>query len=711
MRHIGLALSLVFAAAAFGKPVEVPGLRGYNYRVYVADPKTRAGMTKKTYEFYAGHIHYKTDGGRFERIDLRPVWNGQSKQFIVNKASYRAKLPQYADGYVHFTNRFKGRNETLSAKPQAQHVAGEVQKNSVLYRNAFGEGIDLEIRCVWIGIREIVVIRQPIPGLLSDLSIRYTLNVPASARFRTGKMEWGRQGTLDLTGKAAQVGESYFSHASVWDSKGRRAPVKITLEKSGTGFLLTKTIPLAFLKQAAYPVFTDHATDFTAGAGDGYVGYEGWEPEDTWDSVHDATAGTTADYSTPPMVGGIYRINMYGIYRIFLPFDTSAIDDSETIETAQVRLWCGTPNTPPARLSYIVQGSQASTSELTTDDYDACGTTIGSDGIAPAAETGYNGTGFHYWTLNSVGKGWVNKKGYTKLCLRDANDISDTDPNDDWDNTYLLAQSEATTEIDMEEEGYWPVVPVLIVTTGSSTPPPPPPPPTIGTGRIFGTVKGDLQSSSDYLLILHGDGEDGGNTITDSSIYARTVTNSGMTTETEYYRFGTASIHSETTVAYLKTDASSDFEFPPWQSFTLHFWYYWTGSATDKDGIIRIRRTKPGCVDLVNVRFPASYFLVDLSKPDGIYGVSISSGLGLATNEWTHVAVVRDCENDIWRLFVNGKQRSTRRISDTLADWRIDDEIYVQIDGQPNFWVDEVVLVRGALWRQNFTPPTQETMP
>jgi len=220
-----------------------------------------------------------------------------------------------------------------------------------------------------------------------------------------------------------------------------------------------------------------------------------------------------------------------------------------------------------------------------------------------------------------------------------------------------------------------------------------------------------LQSSSDYLLILHGDGEDGGNIITDSSIYARTVTNSGMTTETEYYRFGTASIHSETTVAYLKTDASSDFEFPPWQSFTLHFWYYWTGSATDKDGIIRIRRTKPGCVDLVKVQFPSSYFLVSLSKPDGIYGVSISSGYGLATNEWTHVAVVRDCENDIWRLFVNGKQRSTRLISDTLADWRIDDEIYVQIDGQPNFWVDEVVLVRGALWRQNFTPPTQETMP
>lgn len=176
-----------------------------------------------------------------------------------------------------------------------------------------------------------------------------------------------------------------------------------------------------------------------SGAGDGtsYFSFTTGTSQATWDDAHDQTAGNGASYtgSTDARVGAYWRSAGQAsyIFRGFLPFDTSGIGAGNTLTDAVLYIYPQSINDSlNDAKSYIavVQTTQASTSEITTADYDQCGAinnpTKGSGDydISSATTSAYSAL-----TLNATGIGWINTSGWTKLGLREGHDLEDSFPS------------------------------------------------------------------------------------------------------------------------------------------------------------------------------------------------------------------------------------------------------------------------------------------
>lgn len=163
---------------------------------------------------------------------------------------------------------------------------------------------------------------------------------------------------------------------------------------------------------------------------DGYVGK--YDPSGTWDGVHDATTGTSADDSGSGI--GVNSLDVYGdgeirqIDRVFLLFDTSSIDSGDAISSAVLSLYVthksDTLDTAAVR---VVTSTPASNTALVTADYDAIGTVAQATDVAISS---ISTTAFNDWTFNSTGRGNVDKDGISKFGARIDLDADDTEPTD-----------------------------------------------------------------------------------------------------------------------------------------------------------------------------------------------------------------------------------------------------------------------------------------
>lgn len=89
---------------------------------------------------------------------------------------------------------------------------------------------------------------------------------------------------------------------------------------------------------------------------------------------------------------------------------------------------------------------------------------------------------------------------------------------------------------------------------------------------------------SNVVLLLHGDGTNGGTTFTDSSSYARTpATTQNITTSSDYTLFGQNTIKSlgGTEGSLSKLQYASSLDFTRSNTYTLEFWVYYPTSMTD----------------------------------------------------------------------------------------------------------------------------------
>lgn len=179
------------------------------------------------------------------------------------------------------------------------------------------------------------------------------------------------------------------------------------------------------------------ADTFYSGVGDGYVS-KGSSP--VWSTTHDATTGSSVNYTaTSTLIESItnpFNSN-YIIARGFLPFDTSAIPSDASITSASLYFY------PVAVLAgdgffNIVQTSQASSASLTTADYDTAGAVtnpeVGATAIYLSSMTIDT---YNYFALNSTGLGWIKKSGETSTCgttagytclgIRDGSEMANSD--------------------------------------------------------------------------------------------------------------------------------------------------------------------------------------------------------------------------------------------------------------------------------------------
>lgn len=433
-----LALLLICPVVyAQERGAEITTKRTYNQKVFELPDG------KKEYKIHIGQIHYK-DGAEFKEIDTTLSRNIFTGNWSHTKASWHSGIPEYADEWFEFVNVYEGNNSTILARPVAAHVQGQLvttgpwANKQVLYPDAFGKGIDLLVTARNHGILKEVIVNKK-PAQVTDLTFDFEVQLPQS------EDEWrsAKRGTTitakaameDLSGDDIRIGKSQFSYsrrALMWDSDPLTPSesVKLELYTSDGKTFLRKTLPAAFLEQATYPVYTDHPTDYYAGAGDGAVFMAGA----SWDTVHDAATGNSANYTNANTYWQFYKFSTtWYSSRLFFPIDTSGIDDGETVTAAILKLYgnaiIGFWTVNAYDYAVVVNTSQASTSTLATADYDQCGAidspTEGSDHVVLST---FNGA-YRDFTLNATGLGWINKTGVSMLGARHGGDVEDIDPD------------------------------------------------------------------------------------------------------------------------------------------------------------------------------------------------------------------------------------------------------------------------------------------
>jgi len=169
---------------------------------------------------------------------------------------------------------------------------------------------------------------------------------------------------------------------------------------------------------------------YYSGAGDGYCdNYTGAG----WDAVHDRTTCNEAFYNDTYIA---FDYHLAEITRLFFPIDTSGIDDSINIVSANfytffdsTSRWGGVNN--GTYWAVVVQTTQASPTALVVNDYDNCGAidnpTEGSSHIDLYLNP--SSLGYISFPLTSTGLTWIKKTAgdpYTMLGLRTGYDVTDT---------------------------------------------------------------------------------------------------------------------------------------------------------------------------------------------------------------------------------------------------------------------------------------------
>lgn len=397
------------------------------------------------YNFHIAHQHYK-DGSDFKKIDTTLSWDDTNKVWHQEKASYHSDIPEYADGLFNFYNGYEGANHFIKATPVASHVKGELTNgandgNYVLYRDAFGKGIDLKVYAYHGGLKKVIIINEKPQDTKNALTFDFELILPkreetvgsvtsmkeASVIDAKTSAVWSKAEALDFKSKNLQIGFdgkfSYFRDAMVWDSGMLRQSVDISLFVQDGKTFIRKTITPEILEKAVYPLMTDHPTSYYAGAGDGTIDGE----DATWSTIHNATAGASA-YPTADVkyiLTGKYSGN-YNIRRGFFPVDTSGIDDGATITDAVMKVYIDSTltgdNDGDDWVNVIGQTSQAATNTLGTGDFDQCGAIDNPTEGATRIDISGISAGYSSWTLNATGIGWINKTGVSLFGIREGHD-------------------------------------------------------------------------------------------------------------------------------------------------------------------------------------------------------------------------------------------------------------------------------------------------
>jgi len=155
----------------FKNLTEITSERSYSRKVY------DIGLGRKRYRFHTAHKHYKDAQGNFQDIDHRLTFDNVNKTWKHNKASYHPTIPEYADDWFTFYNAYEGANQTIKAKPICGHIKGEYfngeDGNGVIYKGAFGKGIDLKVYAYWAGLKKVICINEKPQDTTKDLTFNF----------------------------------------------------------------------------------------------------------------------------------------------------------------------------------------------------------------------------------------------------------------------------------------------------------------------------------------------------------------------------------------------------------------------------------------------------------------------------------------------------------------------------------------------------------
>jgi len=201
----------------------------------------------------------------------KPKWTDSPEDFIVDglpfKGIFRKEVLEgfdYERGGKKLT--LKPVSFGFDEKITAKNSKGSRKDNIVSYKRVFGEGIDIEIETTKMRWRKKIKINS-----LDDLDI------PDGAEFLEIKFElettfdiegWDKESELEFT-KAIKIGEesqiesikSWDSSPEVLDKDGNPIDKQQThigvLSKEDGKLYLTKKLPVEWLREAVFPIWTD----------------------------------------------------------------------------------------------------------------------------------------------------------------------------------------------------------------------------------------------------------------------------------------------------------------------------------------------------------------------------------------------------------------------------------------------------------------------
>ena len=454
------------------------------------------GNGSKTADFHLAHIHYLKDN-KLENIDCQflPTDYG----WEMRKNNYELEIPRKANGWFKFINSFgydsRGKervdrpDEIVAIKPLGvESVAGvSIQrqewkgKGIVLYKNAYGQDIDLEVMARNTGfVKEVVINKKP-SNLSKDLEFAFEVDIgdlevkPKKAdymKLRASKIKafkglegkellakqklyednlerevWNKTSKLETSDSIIleKLRKTWFRKFNLYDSEGNQGSVKVRLENIEGKIILTKVLDKRFLENAVYPVRTDTTTSYYAGAGDGYIykNEAGQPSSTTWNTAHDATTGNGASYTG--IAGSQAKIEISGIGNLthirkaFVPCDTSGLGATAVVSAAILKVYPSFLYDDYNGTGYdyiaIVQTDQPNSAQLTTADYNNCGATDNpTKGSADIDISGLATGSYQDLTLNATGLGWIQLEGTTMLGIRTGQDIQDVFEGDPGEN-------------------------------------------------------------------------------------------------------------------------------------------------------------------------------------------------------------------------------------------------------------------------------------
>lgn len=227
---------------------------------------------------------------------------------------------------------------------------------------------------------------QEFDGLIDDVRISY---IARTAVWIKATYETGRDHLLDF-GSEETAGEEYE----------RSASQGISIAISG-------------------PIITD---TFYGSGYDGYITNQ----SETYNTAWVGTTGQVSDLAANGYIGQSFVTPSYYIKRTFFFFDTASLPDNATIISAVLSLY-GQTDESDTDFNITIQSGMPiyPNRPLISGDYDK--SHYSGDG-GKFDTVNFITTGYNNITLNADGRSWINKTGYTKLCLRSDREISGTVP-------------------------------------------------------------------------------------------------------------------------------------------------------------------------------------------------------------------------------------------------------------------------------------------
>lgn len=219
-----------------------------------------------------------------------------------------------------------------------------------------------------------------------------------------------------------------------------------------------------------------------------------------------------------------------------------------------------------------------------------------------------------------------------------------------------------------------------------------------GGGKVGMAAPGYVDENT--LLLLHG--ED----LTDSSNFAHSITNNGVTASADRSVFGGKSLYfnGASSLSVLVADLGIDFN----SDFTIDWWENYSVVGSSSQATISMSDGTSG----FHVGAPSSEAQADVrlfAGNGGSWNVIAATKIGnIVVDTWAHRAVVRSGNKIL--AFENGVLQQTFTPSTTLtmqSKITFGQRTTSSYNGYFKGYMDEIRISNVARWTEAFTPPTK----